>query len=316
MSNDFIQFDLGGGLIKKDELLVDKFIEPPFSILDTRTGRWQQRKRMWLSKGIKSEVGRFADLTFNIDNIDEFRDAKINKEQEDKLKNGQCLPTSIGDSYGRKPQGTSVFDPVLCEIMYRWFCEDKSRILDPFAGGSVRGIVANMLEYKYVGIELRKEQVDSNILQAKEILKEDNQPIWFCGDSNKLLDTDIGKFDFIFTCPPYMNLEVYSDDIDDLSNKNDNEFTRLYNSIIKKSCSILNRKCFAACVVGDIRDENGYYKDFIGITKEAFKKSGMKLYNEIILINVAGSAPIRAANQIKSKKVVKVHQNILIFFKP
>jgi len=35
-------------------------------------------------------------------------------------------------------------------------------VLDPFAGGSVRGIVASRLGYRYVGIELRQEQVEAN----------------------------------------------------------------------------------------------------------------------------------------------------------
>ncbi|MGB3315839.1 MAG: DNA methyltransferase, partial [Albidovulum sp.] len=41
--------------------------------------------------------------------------------------------------------GTSIFDPVLCEIAYRWFCPQGGTVLDPFAGGSVRGIVASQL---------------------------------------------------------------------------------------------------------------------------------------------------------------------------
>ncbi|HXF87125.1 MAG TPA: hypothetical protein VNK48_02075 [Xanthobacteraceae bacterium] len=41
--------------------------------------------------------------------------------------------------------GTSIFDPVLCEIAYRWFCPPGGSVLDPFAGGSVRGIVASRL---------------------------------------------------------------------------------------------------------------------------------------------------------------------------
>ena len=40
----------------------------------------------------------------------------------------------------------SVFDPVLCELMYYWFSFDKAKILDPFAGGSVRGIIASKIE--------------------------------------------------------------------------------------------------------------------------------------------------------------------------
>ncbi|MGB3312861.1 MAG: DNA methyltransferase, partial [Albidovulum sp.] len=62
--------------------------------------------------------------------------------------------------------GTSIFDPVLCEIAYRWFCPQGGTVLDPFAGGSVRGIVASQLGRAYVGIELRAEQVAANQAQA------------------------------------------------------------------------------------------------------------------------------------------------------
>ena len=58
--------------------------------------------------------------------------------------------------------GTSIFDPVLTELCYRWFCPSGGLILDPFAGGSVRGIVASVLGYKYEGFELRAEQVAAN----------------------------------------------------------------------------------------------------------------------------------------------------------
>lgn len=54
--------DLFGNEIIEDVLLRDKFIEPPFSILDTKSGNWQKRKRAWISKGLKSEVGRDAKV--------------------------------------------------------------------------------------------------------------------------------------------------------------------------------------------------------------------------------------------------------------
>jgi len=58
--------------------------------------------------------------------------------------------------------GTSIFDPVLCEVAYRWYAPPGGRILDPFAGGSVRGVVAAVLGYDYTGIDLRQEQVEAN----------------------------------------------------------------------------------------------------------------------------------------------------------
>jgi hypothetical protein len=38
-------------------------------------------------------------------------------------------------------------------------------VLDPFAGGSARGIVASRLGGRYIGIELRAEQVAANVAQ-------------------------------------------------------------------------------------------------------------------------------------------------------
>lgn len=38
--------------------LADRFMCPPFSVLNAREGWWQERKRYWRSLGIKSEEGR------------------------------------------------------------------------------------------------------------------------------------------------------------------------------------------------------------------------------------------------------------------
>jgi len=297
MTNKPIQFDLWGNGIIPDVLLRDKFIEPPFSVLDTKSGNWQRRKREWLRKGIKSEIGREAKAY----NCHEW--IENNREK-------MSLPGSIHGN------GTSIFDPALCELMYRWFCNDGGKILDPFAGGSVRGIVANYLKYYYVGIELRQEQVDANRENAAEILPVNNQPSWHVGDSDSILDCNfLYDFDMVFSCPPYMDLEVYSDDKNDLSNMTDEMFIEKYKSIIKKSCSKLKKDGYAVFVVGDIRNKKtGFYKDFIGITKQAFYDAGMSLYNDAILLNSVGSACLRAGKQMESsKKLAKIHQNILVF---
>ena len=215
-----------------------------------------------------------------------------------------------------KEVGTSVFDPALTELMYNWFCPENGTILDPFAGGSVRGIVAHYLKYYYVGIELRQEQVDANRENAAEILPVNNQPSWHVGDSDTILDDDfLYEFDMIFSCPPYMDLEVYSDDENDLSNMTDEKFIEKYKSIIKKSCSKLKKDGYAVFVVGDVRDKKTvFYKDFIGITKQAFYDAGMGLYNDAILLNPVASASMRADRIFTSgKKLVKIHQNILVF---
>lgn len=210
---------------------------------------------------------------------------------------------------------TSIFDPVLCELMYRWFLPDGGSILDPFAGGSVRGIVANYLGYKYTGIDIRKEQVDSNIEQGRLILGE-NTPNWIIGDSNKILDTIDQEYDMVFSCPPYADLEVYSDLEGDISNMTYDDFLVAYESIIRKSCNKLKSGGYAIFVVGEVRDKKGYYYGFVPDTYQCFKNAGLRLYNEAILSISLASAALRAVNNMKNKKLVKVHQNILIFIKP
>ena len=45
--------------------LAERFMIPPFSVLNAREGWWQDRKRAWLALGIKSELGRGGGLTLN-----------------------------------------------------------------------------------------------------------------------------------------------------------------------------------------------------------------------------------------------------------
>ena len=281
------QVNLFGEVIVTDPILREQFIEPPFSVLDTKTGNWQRRKKIWATLGIQSEVGRDSVV--------------INMDTKKKDKNTA--------SY------VSIFDPALCEVLYHWFCPKGGRILDPFAGGSVRGIVANKLGYKYTGIDIREEQIASNREQGIEILEANNQPNWYVGDSNEILEGFRKEFDLVFSCPPYADLEVYSDLEGDISNKPYKEFLELYQSIIEKSCNLLTSGGFACFVVGEVRDKKGNYIGFVPDTIKAFERCGMKFYNEAILLNPIASASMRANGNMKSKKLVKIHQNILIFRK-
>ena len=194
--------------------------------------------------------------------------------------------------------------------MYSWFVPSSEKILDPFAGGSVRGIVAEKLGFKYTGIERRPEQVIANIKQ------EDNlgvSPLWIPGDSQKILDKIAGKYDFILTCPPYFNLEKYSDLEGDLSNyKNYDDFLKSYNTIIKKSVSKLKDNRFSSFVVSDIRDGGGYFRGFDYDTISAFKDAGMDLYNKAVLINSTGSLYLRGNKIWTKNKFGRHHQQVLV----
>lgn len=226
------------------------------------------------------------------------------------------------DGANRQITGTSIFDPVLCEVAYRWFCPEGGLVLDPFAGGSVRGIVAGVLGLDYLGVDLREEQVAANEDQAQRILAEaQGTARWEIGDSAVVvpkLQSDLSDgVDFVFSCPPYGDLEQYSDSEADLSNMPEADFDEAYRRIIAASVACLKPDRFACFVVGDYRRSGpGFYANFIAKTTAAFEDAGAGYYNEGILVTAIGSLPIRAGKVFRaSRKLGKTHQNWLVFCK-
>lgn len=302
--------------------LEDRFLVPPFSVLDTKAGYWRERKRQWVDLGIKSEEGRDAALLgYESLNNDTWASTDVTR-----------VETQDGRTLEHRPKGqfksfhtTSIFDPVLCEIVYRWFSPPGGKVLDPFAGGSVRGIVAARLRRHYYGIDLRYEQCRANAAQAQEIDLDDGpEPMWFTGDSREVLTATNyavaynGPYDLIFSCPPYYDLEQYSDDPKDLSNASDYEaFLEGYRAIIADAVGLLADDRFACFVVADVRGgKHGYYQPLVRDTVAAFEDAGAAYYNEGILVTAVGSLAVRIGRQFGAgRKLGRMHQNVLFFCK-
>src|SRR5574343_522129 len=267
--------------------LSDRFIVPPFSVLDTRQGEWQERKKIW---------------------------KEYLKEDGESRKN----TLSKGDSgiYLNMKGGVSLFDPVIAEVCFHWFAPENSNIFDPFAGDIRKGAVCGFLGHTFSGIELRKEQYDINIEQIKRL--ELNNVIYH-NDDGRCVDKyiDNNTQDLLFSCPPYFNIEEYSQLENDASNqKTYEDFIKILDEAFTSSISKLKNNRFAVIIVGDIRDNNGYYYNFHEDIKFIFNKGGMLLYNEMILIEPIGLNSIRANKLMERRKLPKFHQNILVFYKP
>lgn len=278
--------------------LADRFTMPPMSILDRRSGDWQERKRRWLSLGIKSEVGRDAGLAF--------------------AKSGGDDPVS--KMLREVSDGTSVFDPVLCELVYRWFSRYDATVLDPFSGGSVRGLVAAILGRNYTGVDIRPEQVDANRVQARDMIDRlDRTPQWIVGDATDI-DNAVpwdAEYDLVFSCPPYGDLEVYSDDPRDLSTWSIDEFMVGHGKAIRDACDHLTEDRYAAWVIGDIRDKrSGTYRGLHHATVDAFEAAGLRILNECILVDPVFGAAIRAGRpMVANRKITLTHQHLIVAVK-
>lgn len=493
--------DLGGNKEVAHKKLTEQFIIPPFSILDTRQGYWQERKKAWLSLGIQGELGRGNNLLGLRQGglIGQKWTGRKAADLRSNLTGAPRMPKwVVSPGMTNMAPGTSIFDPVLCEVIYRWFCPKDGSVLDPFAGGSVRGIVAGYLGYDYTGVELSPDQVEANRVQSEAILEENTdissdgikinisskwanhlfscskdyiikhchgrccegadkilisllpeeakaqkklgftvkdglllaspktgkcphkqanglckihpqkpfgciaspftlnnsntliirnryskmkchgqgkpayktfraslnlilgeiqsagvckrlesgggdvaahisretygkltyldglkhgtgdkkKPTWIQGDSQNIDRLSKDQYDLIFSCPPYFDLEHYTEDVKDLSNMDWPQFTKTYQKIINKTLALLKDNRFACFVVSEIRDNKGWYRNFVTLTKRCFEESGVQFYNDIILINPEGTLPIRIGRQFNSyRKVGKMHQNVLVFYK-
>jgi DNA modification methylase len=307
--------------------LADKFGVPPFSVLSARDGWWQDRKRAWLDLGIKSELGRgdnLGALDGAIERHEGKHKANIHPARTGRGGLNEQIAPRKGVQLGRKADvqpeggltGTSVFDPVLCELVYRWFCPPGGVIVDPFAGGSVRGIVASHTRRRYFGCDLRREQIGANLEQL-EIAEPDHLPSYYCGDSRELMAVlPKVQADLMFTCPPYADLEVYSDNPRDLSTMPFEDFAVAYAAVLEQSTLMLKDDRFAVVVIGDARDDEGNYYGLPWLTVQIMQRIGLKLYNEAVLVTMVGSVPSRCGKAFEaSRKLGKTHQNVLVFVK-
>tara|TARA_R110001632_G_scaffold100665_1_gene207988 strand:+ start:275 stop:1534 length:1260 start_codon:yes stop_codon:yes gene_type:complete len=261
--------------------LSDLFIVPPFSILDTKQGYWVDRKRYW-----KELIGD----------------------------NGESREGTLSESelMGGINNGVSILDPVLAEISNRWFGIEKGKTFDCFAGDSVFGYISDALGNTFTGIELRQEQADLNNKRLKG-----SKSRYICDDGvNVRKHIPAASQDLLFSCPPYFDLEVYSDLENDASNQgNYEDFIKIIDKAFTGAIACLKEDRFAVIVVGDIRDKKGFYYGFPEDIKKIFAKNGVKIYNEMIIAESLGTLPQRVGRYMNNRKIGKCHQNVLVFYK-
>lgn len=266
---------------EKHNKLQDTFVIPPFSVLDTRQGYWKERKEIWHS--LINDKGESRENTLS----------------------ESALMSDINN-------GVSILDPVLAEIANKWFGIEKGNTFDCFAGDSVFGYVSDSLGNNFTGIELRKEQADLN---NKRLAGSKSK--YICDDGQNVLQhIQPATQDLLFSCPPYFDLEVYSELENDASNQKEySSFLEILRKAFTDSIQCLKDNRFAFIVVGDLRAKNGAYYNFPNDIKNIFLDAGMLLYNEMILVEPLGTLPQRVGRYMNNRKIGKCHQNILVFYK-
>lgn len=303
--------------------LVDRFIVPPFSILDSRRGYWQRRKKIW--RDVIGDMGESREGVLYDNNLTKYPGlykSSQRKREELGISFDEYLEKYVSAEERARAEkksvsaGVSLFDPVLAEVLCKWFTPaEGSKIFDPFAGDTQKGLVFASCGHTFRGIELRQEQVDVN----ERVIAGRGLDIAYICDDGRNVDKHVeaDSQDLLFSCPPYFDLEVYSDLPNDASNQGTYEdFLQILREAFHNAIGCLRDNRFAVVVVGDVRDKRtGCYYDFASDVKRMFKDAGMPLYNEAAFIETTASCALRVAGCMKTRKMVKCHQNVLVFYK-
>lgn len=304
----------------KNGSLTDRFVVPPFSILDTRKGYWQDRKKAW--KELIGDHGESRNDTLIASPEIKYKDLyQRTREHRESLGLGfreymekYISPEELEREASKVlSAGVSLLDPVMAELVCRWFGFDNCNTFDCFAGDTIFGYVSAYLGNNFTGIELREEQARLNNERVAGM-----SATYINDDGQNVADhLQAESQDLLFSCPPYFDLEKYSDDERDASNQETYEdFIKILETAFCNAIKCLKNDRFAVIVVGDVRDKDkGFYYDFVGDIKDIFKANGVRLYNDIVLIETGASTALRAGRYMESRKVAKMHQNVLVFYK-
>lgn len=211
----------------------------------------------------------------------------------------------------------SVFPLPLMEMILIRYAQQKhgALILDAFAGGPPRAIASSVMGHIYHGVDVRQEQIDENERVIEDLHLENVH--YHLGDGRYLDTLDVDGFDLAVTCPPYFDLEVYSDQRDDISNSlNYAEFNAAMHMSASSHFPLMRDGAFVCIIVGNFRDKTGELVDFRSHTVENFREAGFIFWQDVILSKNFASAAKRAGNAWKGIKLVPRHEHLLVFRKP
>jgi DNA modification methylase len=227
-------------------------------------------------------------------------------------------PVSVIDLYAQKKsirrsigghsdissrQEYSPFPEEVARLCFELYLRDSKYIFDPFAGWGERGFYAREYGKKYRGFDISHEAIK---YAANEFV--------VCNTLADSAEQQIPKFDGLITCPPYWNLERYTDAGMD-SAPTWKSFLYEYWSIFERVYAAAKQGATFCIQVGDWRSENVYY-DLAHKTRSLFEELGATTIDDVIVSrkNIS-KIKVMLPQAKRLGYTVKTHEYLLVFKK-
>ena len=207
---------------------------------------------------------------------------------------------------GSKGRALSKFNSENCKNIIEFFTCKGDTILDPFAGRT-RAIISNHLGRKYWGFELTEKYFPAENTSDRKIFNMDS------GDMDKVLDKSM-KFDLAFTCPPYWDMEKYSENPKDLSTfKTYGEFLDGCNNRLELASQYLKDDGFLIVVLMDFRQKGVFYPWHTDTINFFHRNTDFKLYDTMIWeMSPAKRHPLYP-QALVNRRMLNTHEYCLVF---
>lgn len=269
--------DEGGGRVRYEP---SPHQQPPYTVLDAAGGWWQQRRAYWQAFGCR-DAGNRPTL---------FRRG----------------PTAFAEASGNPENVTaeSQFSPVLAELLLAFYTETGDAVWDPFCGGPVRGFVADAMGRAYEGVDVREDQVDANHAAFPGLAH-----LWRQGDARLASPERVPRM--VFTCPPYHDVERYSEQPDDLSTLGWDEFCAEHERAVGRAAAASSE--WVVWAVGDFRSETGELRGFPDLVAQQMRSAGLLLWNRHVVRQTLVTAPMRwRRTWDATRKATTTHSEVLV----
>tara|TARA_Y100001938_G_scaffold112974_1_gene154863 strand:- start:15 stop:674 length:660 start_codon:yes stop_codon:yes gene_type:complete len=163
-------------------------------------------------------------------------------------------------------------------------------------------MVSHSMGRKYIGIDIRASQIESNRARFEG-------PRWVTADAGEF---DFPKCDMVLTCPPYGPLERYSSIPADLSTMDAEGYRSALAAVLMSCSKALLDGGAAAIVAGDVRVKGATWR-IPDMVASILESAGLLIHTDLVLITRAGSAPIRAPAQMAASRLpVRTHQRVIV----
>jgi tRNA G10 N-methylase Trm11 len=228
-----------------------------------------------------------------------------------------------GTSVFPHDERASPFNSGLARFLLRYYCAPGNRVLDPFAGWGTRAYVASTLGMDYIGFDVAAstvEAVNKALASAKQAGLEGrprgSAAVWL-GDGCKCEGLPEESFDAILTSPPYADREIYEDCPREvgyqLSRVDRGYFEMFMRRAFPRWRALLKPGGFAVFVVGDWREDGGYYP-FTHLMTSWGLEAGFRLHDQVIH-KLSGHMRLGIGTYAPLKFLPRAHETALVFRK-